>query len=182
MALFFQALYWISVCASIYNLILIASERFMAVIYPFHYQRIRLFHIYLLITINYLFAICVLVGPGGFLQLQYHNGKCINAYYFTTKAFSDFMYFYALLWFFFSYVFPCAVFFILYGWIIFYIRRRLKQSNLGTSRIISNANDQITRCTIAVTVFFIIALGYGKQKPSLHHFFKVFDLIIIYTT
>ena len=58
------------------------------------------------------------------------------------------------------YAIPVVLFIFFYGSVIITLRKRMKSSDLGTSRTIDKANDQLTKTVIVVTFFFLITIGY----------------------
>lgn len=155
-----QTFYWGAVNVSIWNLVLLAVERFLAVVYPFFHQRISVSKIiYAIIAVDFLVMV-VLMGPSYF-QTKFIDGSCQAVYYFPGDTFEKIMFSYSVVIFFFTYAIPCTLFFIMYGTVIVSLKRRHHQSDkLGKSKIIAKANAELTKTAIAVTVFFIISLGF----------------------
>ena len=157
-----QGIYWIVFQLSIWNLMLIAIERFLKIDRPFTHLNMRPNHIYLVLIVMFLFNIIIYIPA--YLQTKYDEktGECYGKYYFDTKAFTYFMSFIGLLYFGLLYAFPAASFIVLYTKIVITLRRRHKliKNMCQPSSIVDNAEQQLTRTAIAVTIVFILSLSW----------------------
>ena len=157
-----QGIYWIVFQLSIWNLMLIAIERFLKIDRPFTHLNMRPNHIYLVLIVMLFFNIIVYIPA--YLQTKYdeETGECYGKYYFDTKSFAYFMSFIGLLYFGLLYAFPAASFIVIYTKIVITLRRRHKliKNMCQPSRIVDNAEQQLTRTAIAVTVVFILSLSW----------------------
>ena len=157
-----QGIYWIFVQSSILNLVFIAVERFLKIIYPFAHLNMRPKQIYIIISLMYISSVIIFIPA--YLQTKYDKktGECYGKYYFGTQAFKYFMSFVGLLYFCSLYAFPAISFIVLYTKIVITLRRRQKAVKNASqrSRIVDSAEQQLTRTAIAVTIVFILSLSW----------------------
>ena len=186
-----QAIYWGGVLLSVWNLVFIAVERFVMVIYPFKGELMRPVHIYVAFIVMYAFSV-IFVGPG-YVQIKYakETGTCVGEYYFDTQVFQKFMVGFKIFWFFISYVIPIVFFAVLYSKIVWTLRQRQRalEGMQQHSRIIDIAEQQLTRTAIAVAVVFTICLswdawiymldGVGVTSYGHHTPVQVFRLFLV---
>ena len=97
----------------------------------------------------------IIVIPNGIL-VEFENGQC------QEKSISDAVnlnYFYGIFTFLFTYFVPCLLFFILYRRIIYDLcKRQADDSNLGQSKIINQATNQLTKSAVLVTIIYILTI------------------------
>ena len=163
-----QAIYWSGVTISVWNLVLMAVERFLIIRYPYKHRDMPPSKVYKAWAILYVLIILFLVPA--YFQVKYESGKCVPKFYFDTPGANTFNAFYGIFWLFLCYVIPTSLFVFLYTKIIIHIRQRQK-SNIERhsvldnmegqqSRIYTRANQQLTKTAIIVTIVFIISLSY----------------------
>lgn len=183
-----QALYWTAVFVSVWNVILFAVERFIKINYPFYYTRLLTRDIVKALAPIYISAVIFLLPA--YLQVRYDDfcGKCFNEYYVEAIEFEHFMKFYGVFWFSIVYAIPIGILATLYTKIILNLRstkqkvekallepingapenenantREMRFSvsnNQARERKIQNAEEQITKTAVAVSVVFIFSLGW----------------------
>ena len=152
-----QAIFWSSLLLSIWNLVLLAIERYFAVCHPFKHQELTAKRVHFMILGIY-FLVVVIHWPNYYeSELQgdvctilppYQKGVwLIIQYYFAVSSVSAF------------YFIPCALFVFLYGKIILTFYTRQKNSSLATSRVIDKATSELTKTAIVVTLILILTLG-----------------------
>ena len=152
-----QGMYWNVVFISIWNLVTLAFERFLAVCYPFKHKdftRRRLFMVFFIIYIYSFFA-----SSGSYMQTHLVDGKCLPEYILQGESGKTFYYVYAIQTFFSYYALPCSLFVIFYGSVIFTFRHR-SQTQLAASRVIDKASADLTKTAVVVTAIFIIDIGF----------------------
>ncbi len=67
------------------------------------------------------------------------------------------------------YVIPCMIICTMYGLVILKLRKRKSHSDLGSSEIINNASDQLTKTAIIVSALFVVLIGYDSWYFVLGH-------------
>ena len=146
------------ICISIYNLITIAYERFLAICYPFKHQNLTPSKVILFIALQHLLAFIILL-PTTF-QVTMRAIQCYPEIHFQGKLGADLLYFYSFVLFSTNYAIPCAFFFYFYGRIILTFRNRQKQSSLGSAAVIDKAMAELTKTALIVTIIFMITIGF----------------------
>ena len=155
-----QGMCWQGIWLSIWNLVMFGLERYLAVCKPFVHQHMRRVLIRYIFPIMYSISMIFLVPI--YLQMRYYDNSCHSEYVSDHKSVEPFMSSYSILWFIVSYTIPCALYTFFYGNVILTFRRRKDKTNFGTSPTIEKANAQLTNTAIAVTIIFIISLGYDS--------------------
>ena len=160
-----QPIYWGAVLLSVWNVVLIAHERFMLILHPFKHQTISITRISKVLAVLYLLSIMCLLPA--YLQVMYdpNSKKCLNMYYIQTDDFYHFMQFYGVFWFFIVYAIPITILIVLYTKIIVQLRGMYQVSEIFKSQEEDNqiyelADRQITKTAIAIAVAFIISIGW----------------------
>ena len=146
-----EAIYWAVIMVSIWNLVLMAVERYTAVLHPHKHRRVIREHILGVFCVLYLcFATHVVVS--GFAGMKYLDGVC-----YTVRD-RGFPFYWAVTNMFIFYIIPMVCFNVLYSRIIFALRSR----NNPQSDIIDAASVILLRMAIAVTAVFAGAIGYAQ--------------------
>ena len=161
-----NGLYWSIVFVSMYNLVCLAYERFLAVCRPFehvHFTRRSLRRIFI---VMYIFSIICTIGA--YLHTRLVDGKCESMYFLDGEAVDTFFEFFSISTFFTFYTIPCIFFVVFYGMVIATFKRR-KRSTLSTSRVIDKASAELTKTAIIVTCIFIVTIGYDSVYYTLGH-------------
>ena len=169
-----QAMYWGVVVVSVWNLVLIAFERFLMINYPEKHQNMQTTHIYIIFALVYICSSIILIPA--YIQVKYdsNTGKCLNEYYFkndtSANVFHKLMGYYAISWFLVVYAIPIIIFVVFYAKAILTLQegqKYLGESN-QRSRTLDKANQQLTRTGIAVTIVFILFLSWDSWFFLLH--------------
>ena len=160
-----QPIYWGAVLLSVWNVVLIAHERFMLILHPLKHQIISITRISRVLAVLYVLSIICFLPA--YLQVMYDSNskKCLNIYYIQTDDFHHFMQFYGVFWFFIVYAIPITIVIVLYTKIIVQLRGMYQVSEIFKSREEDNqiyelADRQITKTAIAIAVAFIISIGW----------------------
>ena len=95
MYLFSQAIYWATIFVSVYNLVLIAYERFLAICQPLKHERFSENKLKMVLLIVYMYSF-TLGQAGSYFHVRYSNSKCLPEYYFTSMDFKKVMFGYAI--------------------------------------------------------------------------------------
>ena len=154
-----QFIYWCAVFVSIYNLVLIACERYLAICHPFKHASFTKGKIYILIIVIYIFCpICT--GGAAFQNRLTANGTCISEHYMQGDV-VEFLYaVFSVSTLFSFWGIPFFFFVFFYGMVAFKLHQRRKNTDFGTTRAVDNASKQLTKTAIVVTFVFIVSLGY----------------------
>ena len=161
-----QAIYWGAVLLSVWNVVLIAFERFILLNHPVEHRNLQQNVVYKSLAAMYLFSVICLIPA--YLQVKYdrYYGKCVWSYYIDGDVFKCFMMFYGVFWFFVVYAVPIGILIILYTKIILKLRERRnkKISTMSQQRqepsIIDLAHRQITKTAVAIAIVYIIFLSW----------------------
>ena len=150
-----QAIYWAVSLVSIWNLVLMAAERYIAVVSPHTYQCVKRTHIAGVFCVMYLcFTIFFLVS--GFLRMTYFDSMCY------TKIDPVILCYWSVTIMFVFYIIPMICFIVLYSRIVFTLRSRNRQGSGIQSDVIDAASATLLRMAIAVTSVFVVAIGYAQ--------------------
>ena len=154
-----QFIYWCAVFISIYNLVIVACERYLAICHPFKHASFTKGKIYILMLFVYILCpICT--GGAAFQNRMTENGTCVSEHYMQGDII-EFLYAVFSVSTLFSYWgIPFFFFVFFYGMVAFKLNRRKRNTDFGTTRAIDNASKQLTKTAIAVTCIFIVSLGY----------------------
>ena len=152
-----QAMYFSCLLVSIWNLVLLAFERYLAVCHPFKHQELTAKRVRLMILGIYIF-VAAMHWPNYF-QASLSDGVCKIVNLHQSVTWLRIQYYFAVSGFFYFYVFPCLLFILLYGRVLLSLYQRRREAQLSASRIIDKAKTELTKTAITVTVIFIITMG-----------------------
>ena len=161
-----QILYWWGYLVSLANLLLVATERYIAVCHPFKHQNLSVLKFKIAVVGSNIF-VCVLSASLG-LQISYKNNDCIAKPSITGPIAERYFSAYAILVWIVCYATPCSILCTLYYRIIQVLRKR--SSGLGHSRVISKATADITKTAAVVTIIVFIAISYDVNLFVLGYF------------
>ena len=162
-----QVLFVVFLVVSIWNLVLISFERYLAICQPFHHQDLTKKKLWIIICSFY--PIATLAMSTALFQTTLRNGECFPELHFNTKVGQTVILAYAIFAFCFDYVIPCILFFIFYGAIIQTFYRRRKSAEMASSRVIDKATVELTKTAIIVTMIFFVSIGYDHWYYLLAH-------------
>lgn len=154
-----QFIYWCAVFVSIYNLVVIASERYLAICHPFKHASFTKGKVNIILIVIY--TLCPICTAGAAFQTRINeNGTCVSEH-FMRGDIIEFMYaVFSVTTLFTFWGIPFFFFVFFYGMVAFSLHRRKQNTEFGSSRAIDNASRQLTKTAIVVTCIFIVALGY----------------------
>ena len=153
-----EAIYWAVIMVSIWNLVLMAIERYIAVHYPF--ASINSKHIVGTFVVVYpFFALYLLLSR--FLRTIFLFGRC------GVLLKPTFQYYWPITNLFVFYLIPMVCFVVLYGRIMYTLRSRKRQGSAGQAAVFEAASATRLRMAIAVTSVFAVAIGYAQCYFSL---------------
>ena len=114
-----QGIFWTVVAVSIWNLVMIGTERYIMICKPFLYSSVTSKHVrYAFVAFH---CVCLVVLIPLFLQTHFVDGECLSEHYFR-GYFSNHFYmgysFFILIAF---YVLPVAAFVFIYGYVAYFI-------------------------------------------------------------
>ena len=167
-----QALYWGIVLVSVWNVVLIAYERFIVINKVNNPKNYRVIHkkdiIKTFITV-YMMSFVFLLPAYFWLKYEHDEKtpKCSTEEpYFEGVAFEKFLQFYGVLWFLIVYAIPVGCLILLYTKMRLTLhqqhqtfRELIGNSNSMTIKL-DNANRQITKTAIAQSIAFFISLSW----------------------
>ena len=145
-----QTVFWGSVDISIFGLVMIACERYIATCHPLKHLSITPKSFMIAIICVNVFSMVILMMPSYF-QSSMKDGICTTDFYFSGPAFDRLMSGYPIIIFIVTYFLPCVLFIFFYGSILRLLRKRKQQKELGESQIVSKANTEILKTAIVVT-------------------------------
>lgn len=163
-----QTVFWGSVDVSVFGLVLIAFERYMATCHPLKHLALRRRTLLIAIIGVNVFTMTILMAPSYF-QASMQDGVCTTDFYFPGNGFKNAMTVYPIIIFVTTYFIPCCLFVFFYGSILRLLHKRKHQHELGDSQIVSKANTEILKTAIVVTLFFTFALSFDKWYYVLGH-------------
>ena len=182
-----QAIFWSCVLVSVWNLILIAMERWLMICRTYKHRNMRLREMYKMLIAMYSISFVFLVPA--FFQIRYQppiiktsfnvttgqqntSGKCLaGEFYFDNKHFKGFMAFYGVFWWLICYIIPVALFIYFYAKVIFSLREKRMEATPGSlhgdkrkskNKVLKAADQQITRTAIIVTIVFFLSLSWDS--------------------
>ena len=150
-----EAMYWAIIMVSIWNMVLIAVERYIAVLYPFKHKYINRKHVVGIFVLMYIFFALYLL-TSGFLRMAYYKGLC------WLSLDTDFIYYWSITNLFLFYLIPMMSFIILYGRVVFTLRIRGISGSAVQSDVINAASITLLKMAIAVTSVFAVTIGYAQ--------------------
>ena len=160
-----QSIYWGAVLLSVWNVVLIACERFLLIVHPFKHETLSTIEIFKIMVALYLLSIICLLPAN--LQVKYdeRSGQCQNTYYVQADEYRQFMQFYGVFWFFMVYAIPITILTVLYTNIILKLRRLSQVPKTDvfqeeSDKIFEVADRQITKPAVAIAIAFIICIGW----------------------
>ena len=146
-----QYLYWVSVFLSVWNLVLIALDRLIAVCFPTRYTMASPLHLRVVIPIMYVFAIASIYPT--FFLVHFVDGHCLKYPSLSIEIHMKLFHLYSMYLLFIISLIPIAMVSVPYGLIVLQLRRRLTTGA-------SVPQLRVTKCAITVTVIFVVISSY----------------------
>lgn len=155
-----QTINWTMIGLSIWNLVIFAIDRFIAIVYPLKYCSMSLRNFVFLLIGAYILSLFVFIA--GVFQVSLKNGQCGYTKLMGTQHMANFYKVYVYLWLFMAYLLPVCGFFFLYGRIILVLRKtkKFQKTSGDRSDTVERALLEVTRTGIVVTSFFIVAMSF----------------------
>ena len=169
-----QYLYWVSVFLSVWNIVLIAFDRLLAVCYPVRYTMASSLHLKVVIPIMYVSAMAS--NYQGFFLVHFVDGHCLKEPSIPIEIHMKLFHWHSIYWLFIISLIPIAMLSFNYGRIVLQLRRHLVTvTSVSQSKAISKSTMRVTKCAITVTVIFIVTSSY----PSIVFFITMLGLVSI---
>ena len=146
-----------AVFLSVWNLVFLSCERFLAVCHPFRHSNLTASKLLKALFVLYIIAF-VVMSPYFFLHVKIEGKECLGQPIDIELGYLVLKY-YCIVSFILWYSLPCILFLVFYGLVIYTLQKRKKQSGLGSSKVIVSAANELTKTAIVVTFIFIFAIG-----------------------
>ena len=160
-----QGAYWATIYMSVWNLVAIAVERYIAVCHPFKHSNFQGTPVRVIIASMYVASI-ILLFPS-YIQVRFEDGNCISEFLIHGKLGRDLFYGYSIVCLFSLYLLPALAFVFLYGRIIASLRHRRKSSHSGTSKALKTVQAAVTKTALVVTAVFMVTIGFDAWSYTL---------------
>ena len=152
--------YGIFLIASVWNLVFIALERYLAVVKPFHHQQLTTYIIYIMLSTSYI-IILITYLPLVIIQTVLKEDGCYSVVTFQTEVDRMVMFIFSIYVFVVDYALPTSIFVVSYGAVIMTFQSRSKSQNLASSRVIDKASTELTKTAFIVTIIYIFSMASG---------------------
>ena len=152
-----QILYWVIAANSYYGLVLIAMDRYLAVVKPMIYKTITVTKILKTLAVIYLLNI-FFVWPFGLL-VRMDGDQCVAGNTVPGDGGVVLMKAHAVVMTLYEYILPFILFVCLYGQIIYTLKKKKEESAVVGSATVEKASAQIIKAAIAVTGLFMFTIG-----------------------
>ena len=153
-----QLVYWVCVSTSVWNLVMIAYERFLAICRPFRHVDLTVGRTWRLVGLSYLIG--SLTNSLCTVQTSMRRGACVSEYAIPGAAGQWVFYVYGPVVFVTHWLAPVCFFIVLYGRVTFTLLSRRDNSSFGESTLVNAATSQMTKTAVAVTIIFICSLSW----------------------
>lgn len=153
-----QLLYAVLIFLSIWNLIVVALERYVAVCHPLQHARVS--HGIIRRTFSFIYVAGAFLQLPAAFQVRFVQGKCLPMPYFEGGY--TFFYAYSIWCLFVTYLVPMVVLLVLYGRVVLKLRRRSRSTTMQHSTVINAANASLLRTAVVVTSVFAVTIGIDR--------------------
>ncbi|VEL07498.1 unnamed protein product [Protopolystoma xenopodis] len=148
--------YWFFVFLSVYNLMLIAVDRYFAVLQPVRYKSLKMCQANLCIFL--LHVTSAVVNSVDIFQMNYNPVEKACESQVDYIAFFNV---YGIAWFFIVYLIPVLTVFCLYGRVICHLSRG-SEAAASTAKCQQRAATELTKSAVVITVIFVITFSYDS--------------------
>ena len=152
-----QHAFWVGVLASVMNIVIMTTERFILIVYPMKHLRMSpkkcLYPTFVIIQVLSIVSLCPT-----FYMVQYHeqNATCSLDPF---PKFEPYLPYYSVWWFLIGYLLPVAYCIGLYAKIILTLKKRQEEMG-GDNQILKIADKQLTKTAMAVAGVFIVTMSW----------------------
>ena len=153
-----QRPYWAAIYLSVFNLVVIAVERYLAVCHPLKHMQFKYKHLRCIFITIYLVGLVFLV-PGS-LQVRFKDGACLNEILIQGRIGKDINFAYTVVWFCVMLMLPVTISSILYGRVIMTLRRRQNSESMPSTHVIDAAQSKLTKMAVLLTCIFTVSIGF----------------------
>ena len=153
-----QLLYSVLVVISVWNLIVIAFERYIIVCHPLHRASVSQTNVWRSFLCTHLVAIIV-EFPIAF-RVRFTEGTCVPEPYWVGG--NKFFYSYSIWSLFVTYIIPVAILLSLYVRIVSTLRMHSRSNTLPHSAIVDAASESLIKTAIVVTSVFAVTIGIDR--------------------
>ena len=159
-----QGLYWTTINLSVWNLVAIAVERYVAVCLPFKYKQFQETPIRVILASMYVG--CITFKVPSYMQVRFVDDSCVNEYLVRGKLGKDLYYAHSIVSLFEVYLIPSFAFAFLYGRIIASLRRHTTTTS-GSSKALKTVQSAITKSSFIVMAVFMVTIGFASWAYTL---------------
>ena len=155
-----QAMFWFLVLVSIWNLVLVSVERYVAVCMPFSHSSLTPRQMTKGIIVVYIASLPVL--SLGLVQHKWDFDKreCLAETVIPGQVSTDIYHGYSIFWFLMIYMMPVVIHIAMYSRILYALRQRKQNMEMAGSAVIDSASNSMTKAAIALTLTFIVSIGF----------------------
>ena len=160
--------YWLSVLLSVWNLVLIAFDRLLAVCYSDKYAEPSPLHLKIVMPTMYACALACAI-PSLFF-VNFVNGHCLLEFSLPPDVHRKVYYWFSIYWLSIVTVLPVITLVVLYGRIIGQLRRHIMAvAAVAQTTAISKSTIRVTKCAITVTATFAATISWHSVYFVMGH-------------
>ena len=123
---------------SIWNLVFISAERYLAVCHPFKYNNLTTKRIILILVAIYIMNIPA--SWGGAVQTRMRKEACVGEFFIQGPASKALFQYFAIAVFFFFWALPAMAICFFYGKVVFVMKKRQSNAAFGSNTVIDKVS------------------------------------------
>ena len=159
-----QGVYWMTINLSVWNLVAIAVERYVAVCHPFQYKHFQETPIRVILASIYVG--CIVFKFPSYTQVRFDDDSCVKEYLVRGQLGKDLYYAHSIVSLFELYLLPAFAFVFLYGRIIASLRRH-NTTTYGSSKATKTIQSAITKSAFIVMAVSMATIGFAPWAYTL---------------